>query len=241
MSKPKIVSHEQWVAARLEHLQQEKEFTRARDQLSRARRELPWTRVEKDYRFDSPDGEQSLGDLFDGRSQLLIYHFMFHPDWAQGCKSCSFLADSYDGAVVHLAHRDVTMVTVSLAPLAKLEAFKQRMGWRFKWVSSGGSDFNRDFHVSFSDAERERNKAYYNYRETTFPEPEAPGISAFARDEEGAIYHSYSSYGRGLDMFISTYHLLDIVPKGRDEDALSYSMEWIRHRDRYDEPGDGFH
>lgn len=242
MADHKIVSAQEWLRARKEHLAQEKAFTRARDELSRARRELPWTPVEKDYRFDGPNGEESLADLFDGRSQLLVYHFMFHPDWEQGCKSCSLLADSYNGSPLHLASRDVTMVTASLAPLAKLEAFKQRMGWDFKWVSTRGPDFNRDFHVSFTDEERRDNTAYYNYRETSFPEPEGPGISAFAKDEDGTVYHTYSAYGRGLDILITTYNLLDLAPRGRDEADLPYSMQWVRHHDRYGtDTGESFH
>ena len=236
MANHKIVSREQWLVARKEHLAKEKEFTRARDALSSARRELPWTPVEKDYRFVGPNGEETLADLFDGRSQLLVYHFMFGTDWDQGCKSCSFLADSYNGAVTHLAHRDVSMVTVSIAPLRKLEAFKQRMGWDFKWVSSEQSDFNRDFHVSFTDEERSNNTGFYNYRQSSFPMAEAPGISAFIKDADGQVFHTYSSYGRGLDMFITAYHLLDIMPKGRDENELPYGMQWLRHHDRYDDP-----
>ncbi len=236
MAKHKIVSKDEWLLARKEHLAKEKEFTRARDELSRARRELPWTPVEKEYRFAIPDGEETLADLFDGRSQLLVYHFMFGTDWEQGCKSCSFLADSYNGAVIHLAHRDVTMVTASIAPVKKLEAFKQRMGWTFKWVSSEPSDFNRDFNVSFTEEERQENTGSYNYRSSSFPMEEAPGISAFIKDSNGKVFHTYSSYGRGLDMFIATYHLLDIMPKGRDEEELPYGMQWIRHHDRYDDP-----
>jgi len=236
MANHKIVSREQWLIARKKYLAKEKEFTRARDELSRARRELPWTPVEKAYRFTGPNGEETLADLFDGSSQLLVYHFMFGADWEQGCKSCSFLADSYNGAVTHLAHRDVTMVTVSIAPLKKLEAFKQRMGWEFKWVSSEPSDFNRDYHVSFTEEERSDNTGFYNYRQSGFPMEEGPGISAFIKDADGQVFHTYSSYGRGLDMLITAYHLLDLMPKGRDEDELPYSMQWIRHHDRYDDP-----
>lgn len=241
MGAHRIVSREQWLEARRKHLAEEKAFTRQRDALSAARRELPWTRVEKDYVFDTTSGPESLADLFAGRNQLVVYHFMFHPDWEQGCKSCSFLADSYAGAVVHLAARDVTLVTVSKAPVQQIEAFRQRMGWNFKWVSSGGNDFNRDFHVSFTEQELANDSAFYNYRNTSFPEVEAPGISAFALDETGRVCHTYSSYGRGLDMFITAYHLLDIVPNGRNEQDLPYSMAWIRHHDRYDDDSDAFH
>jgi predicted dithiol-disulfide oxidoreductase (DUF899 family) len=242
MATHKIVSKEEWLNARKEHLQQEKAFTRARDELSRARRELPWTVVDKPYRFESRHGEETLADLFNGRSQLLVYHFMFGQDWEQGCKSCSFLADSYNGAVIHLAHRDVTMVTVSIAPLEKIIKFQQRMGWTFKWVSSEKCDFNRDFNVSFTEQEQTDGTGYYNYQQSSFPMEEAPGISAFIK-HDGKVYHTYSSYGRGLDMLITAYHLLDLMPKGRDEATLDYSMQWIRHHDRYDDPtvGDGIH
>lgn len=230
-----VVSHHAWVTARKELLAKEKEFTRLRDELSARRRDLPWEQVDKAYVFTGPEGEESLSDLFDGRSQLIIYHFMFDPDWEEGCKSCSYLVDHYGPATVHLANRDVTMVTVSRAPLAKLDAFKKRMGWNFKWVSSEGNDFNRDYHVLFDPKELETGEAYYNYKTQPFPVADGPGISVFAKYEEGHIFHTYSSYARGLDMFIGAYHLLDIVPKGRDEAGLDYSMEWIRHHDRYED------
>ena len=235
MAKHKIVSQAEWLIARKAHLVKEKAFTRARDELSRGRRELPWTPVEKEYRFDGLEGEKTLADLFDRRSQLLVYHFMFGADWEQGCESCSFLADSYNGAVTHLAHRDVTMVTASIAPLGKLEAFKQRMGWDFKWVSSAPSNFNRDFHVSFTEQERRDSTGTDNYRDSSFPVEEGPGISAFIIDS-GQVYHTYSSYGRGLDMLITAYNLLDLMPKGRDELDLDWGMQWLRHHDRYDDP-----
>ena len=234
MTHRRVVSHEEWTDARRELLAREKEFTRQRDELSRLRRQLPCERVEKEYVFDGPQGRETLAELFAGCSQLIIYHFMYDPEWDEGCKSCSFIADHYDPSVVHLKHRDVTMVTVSRAPLDKLLAFKKRMGWSFKWVSSLGSDFNRDFHVTFTPEEIEQNTAYYNYRSgVAFPIAEAPGISVFVKDEEGEVLHTYSSFARGLDMFIGAYHLLDITPKGRDESAFSYGMEWLRHRDRY--------
>ena len=246
MAAHKIVSREEWLEARKEHLRKEKEFTRLRDELSRRRHELPWVKIDKPYLFHGPDGEQTLADLFAGRSQLIIYHFMFYEDWEQGCKSCSLLADSYAGAVAHLQARDVTMVTVSQAPLAKLDSFKRHMGWGFKWVSSGRSDFNFDFNVSFTDEEMERQSMNYNYRTGSFPLREGPGISAFYKDDDGAVYHTYSSYGRGLDLLITAYNLLDIVAKGRDEGDLPYTMQWVRHHDRYsDDPGnpgdDSFH
>ena len=234
MTDHAVVAHEDWLAARKALLAKEKEFSRLRDELSLQRRELPWERVEKDYVFEGPDGNEGLADLFDGRSQLVVYHFMFDPDWEEGCKSCSFLADHYDPVVVHLQRRDTSMVTVSRAPLDKLQAFKKRMGWSFKWVSSLGNDFNWDYHVSFKPEDLEQ-EVFYNYGMQRFPMAEAPGISVFVKDETGAVFHSYSSYARGLDMFLGTYHLLDIVPKGRDEDGLSYTMEWLRHHDRYGE------
>ena len=228
-----VVSREEWLAARKELLKKEKEFTQLRDQLSAERREMPWVRVEKNYVFDGPHGKVTLADLFDGRSQLIIYHFMFDPEWTEGCKSCSFLADHYNPAIVHLNHRDVSMVTISRAPLDKLLAFQKRMGWTFKWLSSFDNDFNRDYHVTFTTEELENKTANYNYDFTEFPVTEAPGISVFYKDTGGNIFHTYSSYARGLDIFIGAYNLLDVVPKGRDEDGLSYTMEWIRHHDRY--------
>jgi predicted dithiol-disulfide oxidoreductase (DUF899 family) len=233
MQPHKLVSREEWLAARKAHLAKEKEFTRARDELSRQRRELPWVKVDKAYAFDGPDGKQTLGDLFDGRSQLIVYHFMFGPGWEQGCPSCSFLADHFDGALVHLAHRDVTLLAVSRAPLPEIEAFKQRMGWRFKWVSSHGNDFNRDYHVSFSKDELADGKVFYNYRMDKFPSEEAPGASVFYKDANGDIFHTYSAYARGLDILAGTYNYLDLVPKGRDEAELPWTMAWIRHHDRY--------
>jgi predicted dithiol-disulfide oxidoreductase (DUF899 family) len=230
-----VVSPDEWLAARRRLLEKEKAFTRLRDELSRERRELPWVKVEKQYVFDAPEGRQTLGDLFAGRSQLVVYHFMFGPDWGDGCKSCSFWADNFDGIVVHLAHRDVTMIAISRAPLARLEAFRQRMGWRFKWVSSFGSDFNRDFHVSFTPEEMAGAGVEYNYAVQKFPSDEAPGISVFYRDGGGGIFHTYSCYARGLDMLNGAYHYLDLVPKGRDEAGLPHSMAWLRHHDRYED------
>lgn len=230
-----VVSHSEWIAARKALLDREKEFTRLRDELSRQRRALPWERVDKDYVFDGPDGATTLSDLFDERSQLIVYHFMYGPDWDTGCKSCSFLADHFDPAVVHLRQRDVSMVAVSRAPLKVLNAYKKRMGWGFLWVSSLNNDFNRDYHVSFTQEELERGDAYYNYRNGGFPSAEAPGASVFYKDGDGTLYHTYSVYARGLDMFITAYHYLDLVPKGRDEDGLSFTMEWLRRHDEYDD------
>jgi predicted dithiol-disulfide oxidoreductase (DUF899 family) len=227
----KVVSREEWLAVRKSFLVKEKEFTRARDELSRQRRELPWVEVEKSYAFDGPDGKVSLPDLFAGKSQLLVYHFMFGPDWGEGCPSCSFWADNYNGIVVHLANRDVSLVAISRAPLEKLEAYKRRMGWGFKWVSSLNNDFNRDFHVSFTPEEQKT--AVYNYEARGFGSSEAPGASVFAKDEAGRVFHTYSCYARGLDMLNGAYHLLDLVPKGRDEDSLPYPMAWVRRHDKY--------
>jgi len=231
----KIVSQSEWLKARKVLLAKEKEFTKARDALSATRRELPWTPVGKSYVFDGPNGKETLSDLFGGRSQLMVYHFMLGPGWVQGCPSCSFLADHFDGAVVHLAQRDVSLVIASRAPLAEIEAYKKRMGWKFKWVSSFGNDFNSDFHVSFTAGEKSRGKVEYNYELTEFPSEEAPGLSAFIKSESGDILHTYSSYARGLDILVGTYNFLDIAPKGRDEDALPWTMAWVRRHDEYED------
>jgi len=228
-----IVSQDEWLAARKALLAKEKEFTRQRDTLSAARRELPWMKVEKNYVFDGPHGKEMLSDLFAGKSQLMIYHFMLGPGWVQGCPSCSFLADHFDGAAIHLAQRDVAFVVVSRAPLNEIEAYKKRMGWNFKWVSSYGSDFNRDFHVSFTPEEKASGSVEYNYAKGTFPSEEAPGLSAFIKDGS-AVFHTYSTYARGLDIIIGTYNMLDLAPKGRDEAALPWSMAWVRRHDEYE-------
>lgn len=226
---PKIVSRDEWLAARKELLAKEKQLTRQRDAVSAERRALPWVKVEKPYVFDGPDGKLILPELFDGRSQLIVYHFMFGPEWQEGCPSCSFNMDHTDGALVHLAQRDVTFTAISRAPIAKIEAFKKRMGWRFKWVSSHGSDFNLDYHVSFPKGE----KVYYNFEMTEFPSDEGPGISVFYKDQSGQVFHTYSAYARGTETLVNTYNYLDLVPKGRDEDDLPFTMAWIRHHDRY--------
>ena len=228
-----VVSRAEWLAARQEFLRKEKEFTRLRDQLSQQRRALPWVKVEKEYVFDGPNGKETLADLFAGRSQLLVYHFMFDPEWEAGCKSCSFWADNYNGIVTHLNHRDATHVTISRAPLAKLQAFKQRMGWEFKWVSSGTNDFNYDYRVSFTSKDIASGQKLYNFETSGFPVAEAPGISVFYRDEHGDIFHTYSTYARGLDMMNAAYHHMDLLPKGRDEGAGN--MAWLRLRDEYDQ------
>ena len=233
MTTHRIVSREEWVTARRQHLAREKELTRFRDQLSQERRALPWVKVDTPYLFDGPDGQESLADLFEGRSQLIVQHFMFDPSWEEGCKSCSFWVDNFDGIVIHLNQRDVTFVLVSRAPFATLQAYRERMGWRVKWVSSLHTDFNRDFHVTFTPQELEAGQAYYNYAARSFPAPEAPGVSVFSKGADGAVYHTYSCYARGLDMLNGAYQLLDLVPRGRDEEGLSYSMEWLRHHDRY--------
>jgi len=228
-----VVSHEAWRKARLELLVAEKAFTRERDALTRRRMAMPWERVEKPYRFEGPNGALSLADLFDGRSQLIVYHFMFGPDWEEGCTSCSFWADNFNGIPIHLNHRDVTFTAVSRAPLAKISAYKKRMGWSFPWVSSHGSDFNFDYHVSFTPEEIAAGKAYYNYAVRSITASDEQGISVFYMDETGEVFHTYSCHGRGIDMVNGAYHFLDLVPKGRDEDGFSFSMEWLRRHDQY--------
>src|SRR5687767_11025188 len=228
-----IVSREEWLIARKAHLAREKEFTRLRDRLSAERRALPWVRVDKTYAFDGPGGKATLAELFADRRQLIVYHFMFGPGWEEGCPSCSFLADHIDGAAVHLAQRDVTLLAVSRAPLSRLEAFKERMGWRFPWVSSQETDFNFDFNVSFTKAEMAKGAVDYNFDRREFPSEEGPGVSVFCKDEHGQIFHTYSAYARGLDLLVGAYNYLDLAPKGRDEDALPFTMAWVRHHDRY--------
>jgi predicted dithiol-disulfide oxidoreductase (DUF899 family) len=234
MQPPKIVSREQWLEARKAHLAREKEFTRLRDQLSRERRDLPWVKVDKAYAFDTPDGRRTLAELFGPRRQLIVYHFMLGPGWTEGCKSCSFWADNFDGIDVHLARRDTTLMLVSRAPLAEIAAYKRRMGWRMAWASSFGGDFNRDYHVSFTPEELASQQLDYNYERRGFPVEEAPGISVFAKGDDGAVFHTYSCYARGLDMLNGAYHLLDLTPKGRDESG-PHNMAWVRHHDRYED------
>lgn len=231
---PKVVSPKEWLAARKELLLREKEVTRLRDELSRRRRELPWELVEKNYSFEGPRGRQSLGDLFGERSQLIVYHFMLGPGWAEGCPGCSFIGDHLDGSLVHLAARDVSLVAVSRAPLAEIQSFQTRMGWKFPWVSSNGSDFNFDYQASSTKDELAKGEVYYNYTMQKFPSEERPGASVFYKDADGSVFHTYSSYGRGLDIFLGAYNWLDIVPKGRDEDGLKQPMAWLRHHDKYD-------
>lgn len=233
MKHPRIVSEAEWTVARKDLLNREKEFTRLRDELSRHRRELPWVKVEEDYVFDGPDGQETLADLFDGRSQLVVYHFMLGPGWGDGCKSCSYLADHFDGANWHLPHRDVTFVVVSRAPLSEIKPYQKRMGWKFKWLSSYGNDFNFDYHVSFNEEEEKKNKVEYNYAKGEFVSDELPGLSVFFKDEAGDVYHTYSTYARGLDMLVGAYQILDLTPKGRDEDPES-TMDWVRRHDEYE-------
>jgi predicted dithiol-disulfide oxidoreductase (DUF899 family) len=229
----KVVSEAEWLVARKDLLTREKELTRLRDEVSRHRRELPWVKVKKQYVFDGPNGQETLKDLFDGSSQLIVYHFMFGPEWDEGCKSCSYLADHFDGADWHLPHRDVSFAVISRAPLPKLDAYKKRMGWRFKWLSSYGNDFNFDYHVSFTKEDEKKNEAYYNYAKGEFTTDELPGLSVFYRDKNGAVFHTYSTYARGLDLLVGAYNFLDLVPEGRDEDHLDFSMEWVRRHDEY--------
>jgi predicted dithiol-disulfide oxidoreductase (DUF899 family) len=235
VERSKIVSEAEWVSARKDFLAKEKEFTRLRDELSRQRRELPWHKVEKLYAFEGSKGKESLASLFDGRHQLIVYHFMLGPGWEEGCKSCSYLADHFDGTTLHLANRDTTLVVVSHAPIAEIEAFKKRMGWKFKWVSSFNNDFNFDFHVSFTKDEATKGEVYYNYGTSKFFSEEGPGASVFYKDDKGDTFHTYSSYARGLDILVGTYNFLDLTPKGRDEDGLPFTMSWVRHHDRYTE------
>jgi predicted dithiol-disulfide oxidoreductase (DUF899 family) len=229
----KVVSHEEWVAARKEFLKKEKEFTHQRDELSRLRRELPRERVEKEYVFEGPNGKVTLADLFGGRSQLFIYHFMLGPGWKEGCPSCSYISDHFDGMKIHLANRDIMLAVVSHAPIAEIEAFKKRMGWQFKWVSANASDFNFDYQVSVTPDEVGKKQVYYNYEMTEFPAEERPGASVFYKDANGAIFHTYSTYARGLDILLGAYNVMDLMPKGRDEEGLAHTMSWVRHHDKY--------
>jgi predicted dithiol-disulfide oxidoreductase (DUF899 family) len=230
------VSREQWIAARQQLLAQEKQLTRMRDQVAAQRREMPWVKVDKIYVFDGPNGRETLADLFDGRSQLVVRHFMFGPGWGEGCVGCSFWADHLDGALVHLEHRDVTVVVVSRAPFAEIEAFRQRMGWRFKWVSSYGSDFNYDYGVSFTPDQLAAGEVNYNYVATANAGEEMPGLSVFHKDADGTIAHTYSSYARGNEPMLGTYTILDLTPNGRNETGPRGNLtDWVRLHDRYDE------
>ena len=245
MTTHEVVSKVQWIAARQRLLEKEKEFTRLRDQLSAERRALPWLRIDKEYAFEGSNGRETLAQLFGDCSQLVVYHFMFAPDWEAGCKSCSFWADNFNGITAHLRARDVAFAAVSRAPLPRLRAFARRLGWTFKWVSSNDSDFNYDFGVSFKPETLKRGEASYNFAPLSafrtkgapirdFAPSDMPGISVFAKDESGAIYRTYSTYGRGLDMLNNAYHYLDLVPKGRNEAGLAHTMAWVKLRDLYE-------
>jgi predicted dithiol-disulfide oxidoreductase (DUF899 family) len=228
-----VVSHEEWLSARIALLAKEKEFTRLRDDLSRQRRELPWEKVEKQYVFDGSKGKETLADLFENRSQLVVYHFMFPPEWDAGCPHCSFWADNFNPIIIHLNQRDVSMVAISRAPLAKLGAFKKRMGWSFKWLSSGENSFNYDYNVSFTPEEVKRGTDFYNYRSGGAGYEDREGTSVFYKDNNGKIFHTYSAHARGIDILNTAYNYLDLVPKGRDEDRLEFTQAWVRHHDKY--------
>ena len=228
-----IVSKNEWITARKVLLQKEKEFTELRDQLSQQRRDLPWVEVDKEYVFAGPNGKETLSELFDGRSQLIVYHFMYDPDWDAGCPSCSFWADNFNNIIVHLNQRDVTMIAVSRAPYSKIDAYKKRLSWDFKWVSSFDTDFNYDYYVSFSSEELEKKEGFYNFTILNPTVSELPGVSVFYKDLSGKIFHTYSAYSRGIDILNNTYNYLDLVPKGRDEDGYDFSMAWVRRHDEY--------
>ena len=229
-----VVSREEWLSARTKLLAKEKEFTHLRDELSRQRRALPWEKVEKTYVFEGLKGKETLADLFEKRSQLIVYHFMFAPEWKEGCPHCSFWADNFNEIGVHLNHRDVTLVAISRAPLDKIEAFRKRMGWKFQWLSSGKTDFNYDYGASFTPEQLGKGPVLYNYSREQMDMPDREGVSVFYRDGEGAIFHTYSAYARGIDLLNTAYNYLDLVPKGRDEDALDFTQAWVRHHDRYE-------
>jgi predicted dithiol-disulfide oxidoreductase (DUF899 family) len=238
MTDHAVVSREEWVAARKELLEKEKQMTRLRDELSRDRRALPWVKVETSYVFEGPDGKETLADLFAGRSQLIVHHFMFGPEWQEGCVGCSFHSDHAEGTLVHLENHDVSFVRVSRAPLARIEAFNRRMGWRAKWVSSFGGSFNHDYHVSFTKEELAKGAVYYNYGMIEGAIEEVSGLSVFTKDEDGDVFHTYSSYARGDEGAVGTYFYLDLTPKGRNETGPHHNlMDWVRHHDRYDHGG----
>ena len=232
--KSKVVPPNEWLAKRKTLLAKEKELTRLRDEISRLRRELPWERIEKNYVFEGPDGKAALRDLFGDRSQLVVYHFMLGPGWNEGCPSCSYLADHFDGMLPHLAARDIRFVAISRAPYPEIAAFQHRMGWKFPWYSSNGADFNFDYQVSQRKDEVGKDEVYYNYTMQKFPAEERPGASVFYKDDARNVYHTYSTYGRGLDMLVGTYNWIDLTPKGRNEEGLKFPMAWVRHHDKYD-------
>jgi predicted dithiol-disulfide oxidoreductase (DUF899 family) len=234
MPDRKIVSRAEWLLAREAHLVREKEFDRQRDALTRERQELPWVKIDVEYEFADVDRTISLKELFLERSQLVVYHFMFHPDWKEGCPSCSFWADNFERIIAHLNQRDVSMVAVSRARIGKIETFKKRMGWSFRWLSSEYNDFNQDFQVSFTPEQLDSGDVIYNYKERGFSGPEAPGVSVFYKNANNDVFHTYSTFARGLDKLNAAYHYLDIVPKGRDDQALPHPQAWVRHHDRYE-------
>lgn len=231
-----VVPPDLWVAERKALLAREKALTQQQDEVAALRRELPWERVDTPYVFDAPGGRRTLADLFEGRRQLVVQHFMLGPGWPQGCPSCSYMADHVAGMAPHLAARDVSFAAVSRAPIDEIERFRGRMGWAFAWVSASTNGFNRDFRVSFAPGDRVDGAVDYNYGRTAFPNSEAPGLSVFVRDDAGAVFHSYSTFGRGVEAMMGTYRLLDLVPKGRDENDGPYKMDWVRHHDRYPQP-----
>jgi predicted dithiol-disulfide oxidoreductase (DUF899 family) len=233
VQNPQVVSHEQWVAERVAFMAKEKEFTRLRDELSRQRRELPWEKVTKSYVFDGSDGKKTLAELFEDRSQLVVYHLMFAPSWNEACPSCSFWADNFNGIDIHLPHRDISFLAISRAPLSKLEAYKKRMGWSFKWVSTGESEFNYDFQVSHDPEAAKDGTAYYNYRTGVKIGEEMPGVSVFYKDQDGGVYHTYSAYSRGIDMLNGAYNYIDLTPLGRNEG--NREMFWVRRHDQYED------
>ena len=229
-----VVSGQRWAAERTKLLAREKELMRLQDEVARERRALPWERLRDDYAFDTLDGKRTLAELFEGRRQLLVQHFMFAPGWEEGCRSCSYMADHTDGMRVHLANRDITMVAISRAPLPDIERFRRRMGWQFNWVSSFGTDFNVDFAVSFPQDGLADDRPNYNYATTVFRGEEAPGISVFYRDDAGEAFHTYSTFGRGVEVMMGAYRLMDLTPEGRGERGVPHKMEWVRHHDRYE-------
>jgi len=235
MKNRKVVSRDTWLDARKRLLAKEKKFTRLRDDLNRERRVLPWVKVAKPYIFAGPKGKESLSDLFAGRRQLIVYHFMFAADWDGGCPHCSFWADNFDKIIVHLNHRDTTMIAVSQAPYRQIAAYKKRMGWSFKWVSSGGNEFNRDYNVSFTPEEMERKKGFYNYKMQNPLAEEREGTSVFYKDARGNVFHTYSTFARGIDMLNVAYHYLDLTPKGRDEAGQDFPQFWVRRHDEYED------
>ncbi len=235
MQKHKIVSQDEWIAARRELLEKEKELLRAKDKLRQQTRDLPWVKVEKSYTFEGADGRESLADLFAGRSQLVVKHFMMGPGWKEGCLGCSFGADQVDGAVIHLVNHDVMFVAVSRAPYPEIAAYHKRMGWKFKWVSSHGSDFNFDYHVSFTEADKARGKAFFNFELQNYMGEEMPGYSVFYKDPDGGIFHTYSTFARGTELMGGVYGFLDVTPKGRNEPPGGNLTNWARRHDEYGE------